>query len=147
MMAGSAKIGRDIREKISATLRDVMLQAADNLRNATPVDTTNAQNNWVLSTGRPYVGVDGSRDAPSHAAQDAGIAKIQSYDAGRDGPIYLRNNVIYLQFLDQGWSSQAPPGFVAAAFHAAVSRAAFGRKTAVRKMMRRMARTAYVRGW
>lgn len=143
----SSQIGKAIRQEISNTLRDVMLLAADNVRNATPVDTGHASNNWVLSTGSAYHGVDGSRQAPSHAEQDAGIEKIKRYDVGRDGPIFLRNNVLYLQFLDKGSSQQAEAGFVAAALQAATRRAPRGRKEAARRMLRSMAKTAYIRGW
>jgi hypothetical protein len=146
-MGNAASIGRELRADISRTLRDVMLLAADNVTNATPVDTTNAANNWILSTGSPYTGVDGSRLAPSHTAQDAGIKALQGYDVGRDGKIYLRNNVLYLQFLDQGHSQQAPAGFVAAAFQGAARRAPRGRKSAVKKMLTGMARKAYIKGF
>lgn len=141
----SRKIGQQIREDISRTLRDVMLLAADNVTNATPVDTQHAANNWVLSVGSPYMGIDGSRDAPSSAAQEAGITKINHYDVGRDGPIFLRNNVLYLQFLDKGWSQQAPAGFVATALMAAARRAPYGRKQSARKVLRAMSRAAYLK--
>src|SRR3954471_3117190 len=117
-MANARQIGKQLREDLSKICRDVMLTAADAVTNSTPVDTTHAANNWVLSTGRPYLGVDGSREAPSHAMQDAGIEKIQNYDVGRDGKIHLRNNVFYLEFLDRGHSQQASAGFVAAALQA-----------------------------
>lgn len=146
VVSSAAQIGREIREHLSAVLRDVMLGAADAVTAATPVDTGNAQNNWILSTGSPHAGVDGSRLSPSSAMQEQGIAKIQRYDVGRDGPIYLRNNVLYVQYLDQGRSSQAPAGFVARAFLSATSQAPFGRKQAARKMLRRMGRAAYLRG-
>lgn len=146
-MGNAASIGKAIREDISKTVRDVMLLAVDNVINATPVDTTNAANNWILSFGRPYPGVDGSREAPSHAVQDASIRAMQNYDAGRDGKVYLRNNVLYLEFLDRGWSQQAEPGFVAAALTAAVRRAPRGRKQAARKMLIGMARKAYIKNY
>lgn len=143
----AAAIGRAIRENMSRVLRDVMLDATSALIGATPIDTGNAQNNWILSTGHPYMQTDGSREAPSDAQQQAGIAAIQKYDIGRDGKIYLRNNVLYLQFLDKGWSSQADAGFVAAAFQSATSSAPRGTKTRVRKMLRKMAREAYRKGF
>ncbi len=146
-MGGAAAIGRAIRADISKTVRDVMLLAADNVMNATPVDTTHAANNWVLSLGSPFTGVDGSRDAPSNSAQRAGIAAVQNYDVGRDGKVFLRNNVFYLQFLDEGWSQQAPPNFVAEAFAGGVRRAPRGKKTAARKMLRGMAAQAYKKGY
>ena len=142
-MGNAASIGREIRADISKTLRDVCLLAADNLANATPVDTGHASTNWILSTGSPYNGIAGSRESVSVAEQEQGIADLQDYDVVRDGPIYLRNNVLYLKYLDAGWSQQADAGFVGASFQAAARRAPRGRKTAVRKMLRSMSREAY----
>jgi hypothetical protein len=153
-VAGSAAIGRELREFLSTTSRDVMLLAANNVTNSTPVSTDegshvggHAASNWILSTGSPYGGIDGSPGHPSWSAQEAGIQKLQGYDIGRDGPIFLRNNVLYLQFLDRGWSQQAPPGFVATAFSSAVRIAPHGRKQAVRRVLREMAKAAYVKGY
>lgn len=142
----AAQIGRAIREDISNTLKQVMLLAADNVANSTPVDTGHATTNWILSTGTPYNGIAGSREAVSFAEREAGIAALQDYDVVRDGPIYLRNNVLYIQYLDKGSSQQADPGFVGAALQSATRRAPHGRKTAVRKMLRNMTRDAYRKG-
>lgn len=142
-MSKAAAIGRAIREDISKTIRDVILLAADNLANATPVDTAHASTNWIITLRRPYEGVAGSREAVDVLEQERGIKLIQDYDVGRDGPIYLRNNVEYLKFLDAGWSQQAEAGFVGACFQAAARRAPRGRKTAVRRMLRGMSKAAY----
>lgn len=146
-MGNSASVGRGLRDFLSKTVRETMLVAADNVTNATPVDTGHAASNWVLSTGAPYAGVCGSRKAVDTSAQRAGIEKISRYDIGRDGPrIYLRNNVLYLQYLDKGWSQQAEPGFVAKAIRGAAFRAPAGRKRAVGRMLRNIARAAYIKG-
>jgi hypothetical protein len=146
-MGNAASIGRAIRADLSRTLRDVMLAAAEAVTAATPIDTTHAANNWVLSIGRPYMGVDGSHEAPSTTMQEAGIQAMQQYDIGRDGPkLYLRNNVFYIKFLDEGASDQAEPGFVSTAIRSASSAAPRGKKTQVAKMLRGMARHAYRRG-
>lgn len=145
-MGNAASVGRKIRESLSQTIREVMWLAADNVTNATPVDTTHAANNWILSVRAPCTTVDGSRERPSHALQDAGKQKLLNYDVGRDGPVFLRNNVLYLQYLDQGHSQQAPAGFVTIALMNAMRRAPYGRKEATRKMLKRMARAAYVKG-
>lgn len=144
-MAGAAAIGREIRAELSRTMASVMTLAQDNLRNSTPVDTTHASNNWILTVGKPSTLVDGSRVSPSTTLQDAGIRRMDTYDIGKDGPIYVRNNVLYLQFLDRGHSQQAPAGFVAVAMTNATRRAPHGRKQAVRKMLRNMARQAYLK--
>ncbi len=145
-MGNAAAIGRAIREKMSATLRDAMTVAAESVTLATPVDTGHAASNWILSTGSPYAGIAGSRENVSTAEQDAGISRLQTYDVGREGKIFLRNNVFYLQFLDRGWSPQAEAGFVARALATGASVAPHGSKGAVRKLLGGMARAAYHRG-
>lgn len=122
-----------------------MRSAQTVLTDTTPVDTGHARSNWILSMGRPYEGIDGSRAAVSETAADAGFDSLERYDVGRDGKIYLRNNVLYIQFLDRGWSAQAPAGFVGAAFMQAVSSMPRGRKAATRKVLKGMAKQAYTR--
>jgi hypothetical protein len=141
-----AVIGKDIRAVLSGVVRDVMLDATQALIAATPVDTGHAASNWILSTGSPHSGVDGSREAVSTGAQDAGLAAIERYDVGKDGKVYLVNNVDYIGDLDQGSSPQAGAGFVARALLSGVSAAPKGRKTAARKMLKGMAKTAFKRG-
>jgi hypothetical protein len=145
-MGNAAAIGREIRAEVSRVLRDVMVEAAYALTDATPKDTHHASNNWILSVRRPYDGIAGDPDAPSTMVQAQAVASLASYDVARDGPIYLRNNVEYVQFLDQGSSPQAAAGWVANAMMSAVSKAPRGRKGAVRKMLRGMARKAYRKG-
>lgn len=141
-----ASIGQGIRDRISSTVRDVMLLAFERVRSATPVDTGHVMSNWVLSAGKPYQGVDGTREAVSFGAQTAGVREMQRYDVGRDGQAYLRNNVSYLPYLDAGHSQQAPPNFVALAIQGGVSLAPRGMKTRVSNLLRRVARDAYQRG-
>ena len=144
-MAGSAAIGRALRADISRTMSAVMIRAYEAVVLATPVDTYHAASNWILSVGSPYTGVDGSRDAVSTAQQDQGLQEATRFDVGRHGKIFLRNNVEYLPFLDQGSSQQAPADFVANAFQSALIGQPRGRRTAVRKMLRGMTREAYRR--
>ena len=144
--AAIAAIGRDARRELSKVIVDTMTLAVRNLSNSTPVDTEHAASNWIVTFGSPFKGVAGSRVNVSWSEFYNGLAKLKRYDVGRDGRVYIRNNVLYLQYLDRGWSQQAPPGFVAMAMTAAAQRAPFGRKMAARKMLRAMARQAYRRG-
>jgi hypothetical protein len=146
MAKTGAAIGREIRAALSKVVGEAMLRAEEAVAAATPVDTHHAESNWVLSVGRPYAGVDGSRQAVSFEAQQAGIAAVQKYDVGSDGPIYLRNNVEYLRYLNDGWSPQAEAGFVERAIESAGDEVPRGRKTAVRKMLKGIARSSYNRG-
>ena len=46
-------------------------------------------------------------------AQVAGIGKLAGYRRGM-GPVYVTNNVPYIEKLNRGWSAQAPAAFVEA---------------------------------
>jgi hypothetical protein len=133
-----AKIGKEMREALSGTMRDVMLAAAASVEAQSPVDTGHMQSNFVLSTGRPYGGVDGSRESVSRAAQDAGRAKMAKYDIGRDGPrVFLTNNVHYFKYHQ---------GFFTEALMAGVQSAPRGMKLRSRKLLKSVARSALRRG-
>lgn len=145
-MGTSSSIGRGIRDRISRVVRDTVLLAVERLRDATPVDTGHAMSNWVPSVGAPFTGIDGSRENVSFAAQQAGIRQVQRYDVGRDGQVFIRNNVPYLKYLDAGSSQQAPPNFVALALLSGSSLAPRGAKGRVTALLKRLARSAYNRG-
>lgn len=78
----------------------------------TPVDTGHARSNWIATTGAPFSGVAGSKQAVTTAPQDAALATLILYDLD-DGPIYITNNVPYIRKLnDEGTSRQSPRYFV-----------------------------------
>lgn len=138
-----AAIGREMRAALSTMLSDVMTAAAQAVTEATPIDTGHAQSNWILSTGAPYAGVDGSRENVSEAAQIHGLEKMAAYDVGRDGRIYLTNHVPYMPDLADGSSPQQPePGWITEALLSASAKAPRGKKTGVRKALRAMGKAA-----
>ncbi len=132
-----AAIGREIRAQLSETLASVMLTAADAVEANTPIQTGHLVSNWILSTGRPYQGVAGSRESVSYGAQDVGREKVLAYDVGRDGRIYLGNNVPYLTHV---------AGFVTESLMSAVAAAPRSQRAQARKMLKSMARSALKRG-
>jgi hypothetical protein len=122
-----AAIGREMRAALSATLRDVMLTAADAVEAGCPIRTGHLLSNFILSTGSPHQGVEGSPEAVTYAAQDAGRAKVLSYDVGRDGKIYITNHVDYLRY-------QRP--FVAEALAAGAQAAPAHQRASARAMVK-----------
>ena len=100
--AAIAAIGRDARRELSKVIVDTMTLAVRNLSNSTPVDTEHAASNWIVTFGSPFKGVAGSRVNVSWSEFYNGLAKLKRYDVGRDGRVYIRNNVLYLQYLDRG---------------------------------------------
>lgn len=115
---GRVDVIAKLRGATAASVRRLALGTLDRLVDATPVDTGHARSNWVLSVGTPFTGVDGSKDAVSEAAQDAGRAAVSKYRLSQ-GPVLLSNNVEYLAILNEGSSTQAPAGFVESAIEAA----------------------------
>lgn len=85
----------------------------------TPVDESTALSNWQVGVGRPVGSeippyVRGSKGSTAGASRSAAIAegleRIKNSQPGQ--PIYLSNLVPYIRRLNQGWSAQAPAGFV-----------------------------------
>lgn len=91
----------------------------------TPVDTGWARANWVPSVGEPAI-LDGSNSEPTEAEiaarqkiADAGTNEVLAWKPA-DGAIFNTNNVPYIQALNDGHSSQSPPGFVQFAVEKAI---------------------------
>lgn len=133
----TAAIGREARAALSATLKNVMLTAADAVEASCPIRTGHLLSNFILATGSPHRGVEGSPEAVTYAAQDAGRAKILDYDVGRDGRIYFTNHVEYLRY-------QKP--FVTQALMGAVSAAPRGRKKGARAALKAILKTSFRSG-
>lgn len=85
----------------------------------TPVDTSAALSNWQIGLGTPidspidpyYPGIQGSTYTVSgQEALAAGKAKLVNKIPGQ--PIYISNVLPYIQRLNEGYSGQAPAGFV-----------------------------------
>ena len=85
----------------------------------TPVDTSKALSNWIITLLVPsFV------DLPAHVqgqwgstwgeSTATGIAELKAALVGRKSgePIYLQNNVTYIDKLNDGHSSQQPAGWI-----------------------------------
>ena len=110
-------------DKISS---DKAIAVADRIINvlawSTPVDTTRAVSNWLVSLKEPNY----NQIAPYHPGSfghthyasatemiASGRRALQNKKPGE--PIYITNNVFYIRDLNSGTSRQAPAGFVEAA--------------------------------
>jgi hypothetical protein len=107
-------------------VRAVALAVDQAVVTATPVDTGRARSNWIASVGQPAnqiifpydPGFGGSTGASnSQQAMDQARAVISS--APDNATIYISNNLPYIQRLNQGWSRQAPAGYIEKAVNAA----------------------------
>lgn len=77
---------------------------------ATPVDTGRARSNWQVELGQAATGVLDPIDKSGQGAISAGTKVIQGYKSGSS--VNITNNLPYIERLNDGWSAQAPAGFV-----------------------------------
>lgn len=90
---------------------------------ATPRETGLAQGNWRTSISAPPIGTI-SRTSGG-AAVSSGLRSVQAakrrISKGRQGRIFIVNNLPYIGRLNSGSSAQAPAFFVEVAFAAATT--------------------------
>jgi hypothetical protein len=122
------RIAARVDENIDLLVRRTALVALQVVITETPVDTGRARSNWLVTIGAPS-----GRTVPPHSpgkggstvgdntrsAISAGGAVIGSRPKGR--VIFITNNLPYIERLNQGWSAQAPAGYVEKAVGKAVA--------------------------
>lgn len=108
-----------ISEAASQTAIDVALTIVGDLAYKTPVDTSQALSNWIVTLGTPatnrvgphYLGSQGSSQRSS-AAETISRAKAVLAEKNPGQAIFITNNLPYIKRLNDGYSAQAPAGFV-----------------------------------
>lgn len=104
----------DLRDFTARKSVGLALELHAELTESTPIDTGWARSNWQMVVGAPASGVVGSPENPGSPPM------VTSYKLGQ-GPINITNNVPYIQRLNDGWSQQAPAGYVEAAIDRAIA--------------------------
>lgn len=112
-----------LNERVSKAASDHAVKTAltivGDLVYRTPVDTSQALSNWDVTIGAPaddphgpyFAGKHGSSQRQS-AQQALNVAK-QTLEKKKPGQIiYIANNLPYIRRLNEGYSQQAPAGFV-----------------------------------
>lgn len=102
----AAETVKDFSELVSS----LGLQVYTNLVYTTPVDTGRARSNWQASVGTPKGGTRGVQEPFSliiEAKAEFEASRIQKFPV-----LFIANNLPYIQRLNDGWSQQAPAGFV-----------------------------------
>lgn len=108
-----------IDEAASKTAVDTALAIVGDLAYKTPVDTSQALSNWITTLDSPstakilphFPGVQGSTQRAS-AAETINAAKRVLVNKKPGQPIFITNNQPYIKRLNDGYSGQAPAGFV-----------------------------------
>jgi len=116
---------RELGEAIEAGTRQLANDVADAVQQhiieATPVShletghSGRARNNWVATINTPWTqaNYNGPFDPSGRAQMEINSSVIANNKRGR--PIYIANNLNYIGLLNDGYSAQAPAGFVQSA--------------------------------
>lgn len=123
------EIAAGVEKNSSTMVRKTVITVASAVALRTPVDTGRARANWRTNIGGPLVapvssfpqGKKGSTGAAAAgvAINDATSKMSQAVPSGT--PVYISNNLIYIDRLNKGHSKQAPAGFIEAAINAGLN--------------------------
>lgn len=121
--------GKQVEAGANRVKREVALIADREVVLETPVDTGRARSNWIVSLQAPILDerepyspgerLGKSERANAAAAIEQGVGRITVAAPGQT--IFISNNVSYIGRLNDGWSAQAPSGFVQSAVMRAVN--------------------------
>lgn len=112
-------VGRAVEDNASKLVRRVALAVDAEVVISTPVDTGRARSNWQTElntapegTREAYSeGKEGSTVGPNtQAALDQARATVAAHKPG--DTVHITNNLPYIGRLNDGWSAQAPSGYV-----------------------------------
>lgn len=107
----SLSILAETRDAVSKDGRKLMINIDRRLVQETPRDTGSAKASWLASVNQPdesIVNING--DGSESMAITTAIGQINLFQCG--DTLYLQNNQPYIERLNDGWSEQAPSGFV-----------------------------------
>jgi len=107
------KFAAETVEEFSALVAAAGMKVYTNLVMTTPVDTGRARSNWIASVGAPAGGTRGP--APMGTVILQASTTFTPEGVGEFPVLYIANNLPYIGRLNNGWSAQAPAGFVEAA--------------------------------
>lgn len=103
--------GALVADNATALVRSVAVTVDSEVVFSTPVDTGRARSNWQVELNAPATGTVPPMDASAALAKaEARIAQAQPGDT-----IHITNNLPYIGRLNEGWSAQAPAGYVESA--------------------------------
>ena len=113
------RIGPQVEEAVNERKKDVALALVSELVWVTPVDTSKALSNWQVDTegflldsiDAHFPGEKGSTQRAS-ALEAIAAAKRELEHARPGKALLIFNNVPYIRRLNEGYSAQAPAGFV-----------------------------------
>lgn len=113
------KLGEGIEKRARANAIKMASMILQSVVVSTPVDTGHARANWQVGIGEEKSNEVAQEDKTGQATISAGNAILQTQKQGQT--IHISNNVPYINKLNQGWSAQAPSGYIEKAINTALS--------------------------
>ena len=122
------QIAAGVEQNSNALVRKTVITVASAVALRTPVDTGRARANWRTQVGSALTAQPGAFPAGSKGSTEAAAAGQAIAEAVRavDGfnksgtPVFISNNLPYIEALNRGSSTQAPEGFIESAIDAGV---------------------------
>lgn len=104
--------GEVLKKKTRRSAISFARQLRRELAKATPKDTGRAMSGWNATVGAPDYSEPGllSETITRATALKNGREDLESFQLGED--FYIANGVPYIGRLNDGWSKQAPAGFI-----------------------------------
>lgn len=104
-VSGIDDVQKEIRDAPREAVAGMIVELTSDLVEGTPVDTGYARQSWHVTTNRRDAGEPGNNDPAASAEQQA-----RALDLSRE--VYINNGAAYIGRLNNGWSAQAPAGWV-----------------------------------
>ena len=119
LAASLEKKAKSIDEATSKLAVDTALTIVGDLAFKTPVDTSQALSNWIVTLEtpssdkiKPHFPGEGGSTQKASAAETTNQARKMLAGKKPGQRIFITNNLPYIRRLNDGYSKQAPAGFV-----------------------------------
>ncbi len=113
------QVGKEVEVNTNKAVKQTASLAQQVVILSTPVDTGRARGNWIANAGSPITSPSELLSKSGAESIAANYAVIQQTKLGES--VYISNNLPYINRLNDGYSAQAPAGFVQKAVQPAIS--------------------------
>lgn len=104
-ISGVDDVVREIEDAPREAVGGMIVELTSDLVEGTPVDTGYARNSWHVTREKRDAGEPGNNDPVGSAEKQA-----RALDLSRE--VFINNGAAYIGRLNNGWSAQAPAGWV-----------------------------------
>jgi hypothetical protein len=120
------RLGQNVEKQVQQAAVTVL----ETVVRTTPVDTGKARRNWsvAINKGRPPSTELETTDPSGESTIAEGALKILTTKRQPGEVVWISNAAPYIERLNEGWSAQAPAGFVELAVQAGVASVRRGKK-------------------